>query len=358
MKISIFDRLFSKETGGKGGETSQRASGMKANSELDMSAAEIREQYPEDSKTVDDFVRAIKEARGLRRKRSLETSGPLNAEPKFFLSQDRMAAYACLLPPENGGEALTPETFLEDMYYEGIVCGVLEETIPHQFPLGCCHIFPVASAHLSHGKNVTTGEGGQTLIAAVDGILYIENDQFCIHEQKVIDGGLDQSQGAVQVTGSLYIGGNVDGGASVKATGDIVIDGKVGQARIISTEGTIHVRQGISGTEGKTFITAAAQVQEPSIECAKIDAGASVIAGVISNCGIQCGGTVYAMTGRGMIVASQICAQDSILCLRVGNVTGGRSQFSVGYPPNIREEWKTVKMEIAETQKTMSSLAD
>lgn len=148
---------------------------------------------------------------------------------------------------------------------------------------------PVVSAHVSHGKNVTTGEDGQALIAAVDGILYIENDQFCIHAQRIIEGDLDQSQGAIQTTGDLYIGGNVDDGASVKATGDIVIDGKVGQARIISTEGTIHVRQGIYGTDGKTFITAAAQVQASSIEYAKVDAGSSVIAEAVSNCSIQCG---------------------------------------------------------------------
>lgn len=431
--MSIFDRLFSKEPGGKREKPSQRASGMKMDSELDKSVAEAKEQHPEDSRTVDDFVRAIKEARRTRHKKSLEgTMEPMNAEPKFFLSQDRLTAYACLLPPENGGEALTLEAFRDDMYYEGIVYGVLEETIPHQFSLGYNHIFqvargtlpqagedgrvvemfqrrnrirlavqngnevdfseegrfqpvrrgmvicrvcppkpgtegkdvtgaalpcpPVVSAHVSHGKNVTTSEDGQALIAAVDGILYIENDQFCIHEQRIIDGDLDQSQGMIQASGSLYIGGNVDDGASVKATGDIIIDGKVGQARVISKEGSIHVRQGIYGTDGQTFITAAAQVQAPSMEWARIDSGASVIAEVISNCSIQCGGTVYAMTGRGMIVTSQVCAQDSILCLRVGNVTGGKSQFSVGYPLGIQETWKMIKGEIVETQKVMDTL--
>lgn len=59
-----------------------------------------------------------------------------------------------------------------------------------------------------------------------------------------------------------------------------------------------------------------------------------------------------------MIVASQICAQDSVLCLRIGNVTGGRSQFSVGYPLGIQETWKLIKEEITETQKAMDTLWD
>lgn len=431
--MSIFDRFFSKENGGQKGKPAHRASGTRMESKLDESVAEAKERYPKDSKTVEDFSWAIKDTRRVRRKKSLEGfMDPMNAEAKFFLSQDRLVAYACLLPPENDGEELTLEAFLEDMHYEGIIYGVLEETIPHEFSHGYYHVFPVArgtlpqagedgkvvemfprrsrtrlavqngsevdfskdsqfqpirkgtvicricppkpgtdgrdvtgavlpcpavaSAHASHGENVAAGEGGQTLTAAVDGILYIENDQFCVYEQKIIDGDLDRPQGTLQVSGNLYIGGNVDGGASVEATGDIVIDGKVGQARVTSTKGTIHVRQGICGADGKTFITAAGQVQSPVIEWARVDAGTSVIAEIISNCKIQCGGTVYAMTGRGMIVTSQICAQDSILCLRVGNVTGERSRFSVGYPPDIQEKWMTIKLEIVELQSIIQEL--
>ena len=66
------------------------------------------------------------------------------------------------------------------------------------------------------------------------------------------------------------------------------------------------------------------------VEWAEIRAGTSVITETISNSTIRCGGTVYVMSGRGMIVDSLIRAGDSILCLRVGNLAGGRSRFSVG----------------------------
>ena len=431
--MSVFDRLFSKETDKKREKPFQSVSNMKRDAALDNSAAVIKEQCPEDSKTIDDFIRTIKDASETRRKKSLEDlTVPMSAEAKFFLSQNRLAAYACLLPPENGGEKLTLETFLEDIYYEGIVYGLLEDMIPNEFSHGYYHIFPVArgmlpqagedgkvvemfqrlgltrlavqnesevdfsqegkfqpirkgtvicqvcppkpgtdgkdvtgtalscppvaSAHVYPGKNVAADEDGQTLTAAVDGFLYIEDNRFCIQEQKIIDGDLDQSQEALQVSGNLYINGNVDHGGSVKATGDIIITGKVGQAQVISTNGTIHVRQGIFGTDGKTFVTAAGQIQAPVVEWAQINAGTSVIAEVISNCTIQCGATVYAMAGRGLIVACQICAGGSILCLRVGNVTGDRSQFSVGYPPGTQKTWKMLNEKIAETQKLVDNL--
>ena len=47
-----------------------------------------------------------------------------------------------------------------------------------------------------------------------------------------------------------------------------------------------------------------------------------------------------------------------MLCLRVGNLAGGRSRFSVGYPPNLPETWKQLKEELAETQSTLDKLWD
>ena len=214
----------------------------------------------------------------------------------------------------------------------------------------------VVSACVPQGKNTVVGRGGQALIASVDGILYIENDQFCIHEQKIIDGNLDQFQGTLQISGNLYIGGDVDGGVDVEASGDIVINGKMGMARVRSTGGTIRVQKGVFGAEGKTFLTAAGQIQTPVLEWTEADAGASVIAETISNSTIRCGGTVYAMTGRGMIVGSRIYAGDSVLCLRIGNITKDRNRFSVGYPPHVPESWDRIKAELAEAQSTIERL--
>ena len=150
-----------------------------------------------------------------------------------------------------------------------------------------------------------------------------------------IDGNLDAFQGKLQVSGNLYIGGDVDGGVVIEASGDIVINGKIGQASVTSTTGTIFVQRGIYGTNGQTKLAAACQVQSPVVEWANIEAGTSVITEAILNSAICCGGTVYVMSGRGLIADSRIQTGDSILCLRIGNLDGGRNQFSVGYPPNI-----------------------
>jgi len=433
MAVSIFNRFASKETGGQKRKTLQSTPYRKRFSELEISGREAKEQYPDDSSTVEDFIWILKAACRARYKKALDGDlQPMRAEARFHLSKDRMSAYGCLLPPENDGDGLTLEEFLEDIHYEGINYGILEEEIRQKFELGYLHIFPVArgkapqagedgkvtelfqrrrnmglevqngsqvdfsedfrlqpvrkgtviclirppkpgadgmdvtgqslpypqgvSAHVPQGMNTVLSKGGQALTAGVDGILYIENDQFCIHKQKIIDGNLDQFQGTLQISGNLYIGGNVDGGVEIKASGDIVIDGKMGRARVTSTGGTIRVQQGVYGTAGETFLSAAAQVQARVVERAEIDAGTSVVAETISNSTIRCGGVVYAMTGRGMIVDSLIRAGDSVLCLRIGNLAGGRSRFSIGYPPQVPESWERIRAELAEIQPTLEKL--
>lgn len=431
--VAFLDRFVSRGTG-EAKEKPFSSPYRRTFSQLEDSGSEAMEQFPEDSKTVEDFIWALKDTYRTRYKKALEDPQPLPAEARFFLSQDRMCAYACLLPPLNGGDELTLETFWEDLHYEGIQYGVLEDSIPQSFAMGYRHIFPVArgkapiagqdgkvtelfqrrrnmrvevqdgsqvdfgpegqlqpirkgaviclirrpregtcgmdvagqeipsppvlSAQVPQGKNTEIGRGGQALIASVDGILYIENDRFCIHEQKIIDGDLDQFQGTLRVSGNLYIGGSVDGGADIEASGDIVVNGTLGQARVYSSGGTIRIQQGVCGTKGKTFLRAARQIQSPTVEYADVDAGTSVIAEAISYCTIHCGGTVYVMSGRGLIVDSEICAEDSVLCLRIGNLAGGRTLLSVGYPPHVPASWKQIKEELICVQATLDKLWD
>lgn len=430
--MSVFDRLVSKGTGEQERKSFLPTPYSKRFSALDTSGREAKAQYPDDSAVIDDFVWALKNACRTRYKKALNDPAPMKAETHFYLPKDRMVAYACVLPPENDGDEITLEEFLEDVYCEGIHYGVSQEEVRREFAQGYLHIFLTArgkpsqagedgkvtelfqrrknmclevqngsqvdfgkdvqlqpirkgtviclirppragtdgmdvtgqeilspravGACVPQGENTAVGRGGQALIASVDGILYMKDDQFCIHEQKIIDGDLDQFQGTLQISGNLYIGGNVDGGVVIEASGDIVINGKVGRARVTSTGGTIRIQQGIYGTDGETSVSAAFQVQSPMVEWARIDAGTSVIAEVILNSTVRCGGTVYVMSGRGMIADSQIQAGESVLCVRIGNLAGGRSLFSVGYPPHIPESWKQLKAEVANVQSTFEKL--
>lgn len=431
--MSIFDRFVQKEQDKPKSTSYTSTSRREIASLLEASVREAKESYPQDTKTLSAFAGALKAACRARYKAAQEGRlEPMKAESLFFLSEDRMIAYACVLQPENGGTGLTEEEFLSDLHYEGIDFGILHEEISRGFRRGYYRIFRVAKgtlpqtgqngsvtehfqrsknarlevesgdqvdftqdvqlqpirrgtiicsitpavpgtdgvgvtgevipcvqsipAKIPRGKNTFLSQDGKALLAGVDGILYIDNDRFCVHEQKIIEGDLKEFHGPLEIQGNLYIGGDVDGGINISASGDIVINGKLGRGRVTSMGSTIRVQKGIFGTSGATFLSAAGQVQAPAIEWAEIDTGTSVIAESVLNSTIHCGGMVYAMTGRGLIASSQIWAGDSVLCQRIGNQSGGRSQISVGYPPRIPELLEKVKAELAQVQATIDKL--
>lgn len=438
MRMSLFDRFVPKEVKEikETDEPEKKPPRLdpykKLRSELDKAANEAKEQYPDDREIIDAFFQALKRFWETRFKRAAKgESKAAEMWPRFFLSEDRMSAYACVFPPENGEDRMTLEEFLGNMRYEGIRYGMLQEQIQRELDLGCLRIFPVArgkapqagedgnitdlfrqsgnlrlevrdgeqmdfsqdiqfqpirkgaviclirppkpgidgmdvtgqelpspqpaSLFIPQGENTAVGKGGQALVALEDGLLYHKDDRFCVHAQKIIDGNLDQFQGTLRVSGNLYIEGNVDGGAKIEVSGDVFIKGKLGQA-CVTAGGTIRVQQGVYGTQGKTLLMAGHQVQAPVMEWAEIEAGDSVFAETISNGAIRCCGTVYVTGGRGMIVDSRIRAGGSVLCLRIGNLAGGSSQFSVGYPPDISVQWEKLKAELEEVQTTLDQL--
>ena len=146
--MSIFDRFVPREAAR--GEEERNAFHpipyRKMFSELDAAGEEAKAHYPDDSKTVDAFIRVLKETCRDRHRKVLDGEWrPMKAEARFFLSTDRMCAYACLLPPENDGDGISFETFWEDLHYEGILYGVFpEEALQRDYGCGYLHIFPVA----------------------------------------------------------------------------------------------------------------------------------------------------------------------------------------------------------------------
>ena len=105
--MSIFDFVVSKTADEQERKTFSPNPYKKLLSGLDAAGEALKAQHPDDSRMVDDFVRVLKNTYKSRCKKPQEGEAPLGAKACFFLTKDRMSAYACLRPPENGGEALS-----------------------------------------------------------------------------------------------------------------------------------------------------------------------------------------------------------------------------------------------------------
>lgn len=106
---------------------------------------EDKRRYPED---IEDIERIFVTLKAKYKKNSLALSVQKreeNAAASFFLSEDRLRAYACIFPPQNGGAHVSMDGFLAKMRYEGIIHGILTQEIRRRIDArDYLHIFPIA----------------------------------------------------------------------------------------------------------------------------------------------------------------------------------------------------------------------
>lgn len=112
--------------------------------QLGDNGREDQRLFPEDAERWEPFLQLLLEAIG-QRYAGEDPEKPLDASVRFFITEDRMHAYGCMLPPTEGGADLGPDVFGKELQASGISAG-LEQEIPLTYlaQKRYLHIFPVA----------------------------------------------------------------------------------------------------------------------------------------------------------------------------------------------------------------------
>jgi len=139
--MSIFDRFRKPE---EGKEAPSRApSPRELLASFTANIEEDQRRYPEDSAAIAKVFEVLK---GKHKSWCAARGGNENASASFFLSEDKMRAYACVFPPQGEGADVNVEGFLSRMNYEGISYGVLQEELQRNVEgKNYFHVFPIAN---------------------------------------------------------------------------------------------------------------------------------------------------------------------------------------------------------------------
>lgn len=372
--MSIFERFVQK--GADIGQAGQRKMQISAFiSQIQSSVQEDSGRYPEDAEQMKPLYPKLKEAMDRYRDKSrskTETGGlaPVNAAVKFFLSEDRMSAYACLLPPMDGGKDMDTDTFWEELRYEGISAGLQRELAESYIrQREYLHIFPVARGTLPRdGEDGTVtdlfqrlaplaietaqnrtmdfseqnpvvivhrgdaicniqppvpGENGEDVVGHIlpcrEGVtpevpmgrnttLSLDGTQLL----SVADGILYEEAGQFCVRPANVLAGPVTGPAAA-VKGDLFVDGNVLAGAVIVAAGSIFIQGGIWGATVKAT-AGSLRAQSGIKEKAKIEAAGQVQAPSISDSTVSAGSNVYA----------EVIADSNVTCGGSVYVNGGR----------------------------------
>ena len=190
---------------------------------------------------------------------------------------------------------------------------------------------------LPEGKNVHVGEDGVTIFSDMNGQVLLVGGKINVEPVLTIDGGVNLKTGDVMFLGTVIVNGNVEDGFSVKAAGNIEINGTVSKAEL-DAEGHIMIHQGINGKSGGS-IRAGKSLWSRFIENAFVEADMVIAADGIINSQVDAFSRIVCNGKRAHIMGGRLRAGEEINAKVLGNPTSGtKTILEVGFDPKSKEE--------------------
>jgi uncharacterized protein (DUF342 family) len=188
------------------------------------------------------------------------------------------------------------------------------------------------------GKNVHANDDGDTIIADMNGQVVIVNGKINVEPVYTVQGDVNLKTGNIIFLGTVIVTGNVEDGFSVKAAGNIEVNGTVARAEL-DAEGDIIIHQGINGKSGGS-VRAGRSVWARFIENADVESGNMVVAsdGII-NSRVTALNRIICQGKRAHIMGGRLRAREEINAKVLGNPTSGTETVcEVGFDPKTKEE--------------------
>jgi len=179
-------------------------------------------------------------------------------------------------------------------------------------------------AHVPKGRNTDLSEDGCRLVAKCDGHLEFSGRSFLVKAVLDIAANVDYSTGNISCLGDVHIYGDICSGFTVRATGNITVDGVV-EASVVEAGGDLVVRKGVQGN-GTAILRAHRNVLARYMESCNVYARENVEAECLINCEVYSDSKVTVRSGRGVIVGGHVYASELVSA----SVVGSRSELSTG----------------------------
>jgi uncharacterized protein len=129
---------------------------------------------------------------------------------------------------------------------------------------------PAKDIQFKLGANTAVSGDGLTLVATVGGYVYHQAGAVCVGVTYVLKGDVDFHTGNLHYHGDIQILGNVTDGFIVEADGDIIVEGTVEGADVISHGGGVIIKSGVFG-HGKGRIAGKTSVHIQSAQDVKLE---------------------------------------------------------------------------------------
>jgi len=212
---------------------------------------------------------------------------------------------------------------------------------------------PVKSAEVPAGSNTALSEDRTKLLATIDGFLEFRGGVFNVNNLLNITSDVDYSTGNIDFHGDVTIRGDVREQFSVKATGNITINGLV-EAATVEAGGDVIISNGVSGNN--QAVIRGTHVRAKHLESCTVYSESLESDYILTSC-IFCSDSIQATGSRGAIIGGQVVAANHIKASCIGSQSGRSTEITLGVQPKIREDLLAIQKELVSIRKKAAELA-
>ena len=204
---------------------------------------------------------------------------------------------------------------------------------------------------LQYGRNITLSEDGTEITSDVDGNVTLADGTVFVSDTYQVAADVDASTGDVDYEGNVMIPGTVRTGFTVRAKGDIEVNGVVEGATLIAG-GNIVIKRGVQGMN-KGRLDAGGDICAQFFESANVVAKGDIIAGSILHSKVTSGGRVVISGKKGFIVGGEIICESYVEANNIGNRMETQTILKVGVNPELYEQMKVLVPQVMDLKTEM-----
>lgn len=208
-------------------------------------------------------------------------------------------------------------------------------------------IYPskVNNRAMRYGNKIYLSEDGLNMYSGVDGHVTLTDGRVFVSDTYEIPADVDTSTGDIVYEGNVVVKGNVITGFSIKAKGDVVVDGVV-EGAFIESGGQIILKRGIQGMS-KGILRANGNIISKFIENAEVVSGGYITTESILHSKVSAKGDITVGGRRGFVTGGEIRSGTMITVKTAGSQMGTSTLLEVGIDPKIIAEFREVEKKLA-----------
>ena len=210
------------------------------------------------------------------------------------------------------------------------------------------------AATVPKGRNTMLADDGTALVAMKTGHVEFNGRTFQVKPVLEIEGNVDYSTGHINFLGDVHVHGDVCTGFTVRAMGNITVDGVVGAAEV-EAGGDLIMVKGAQG-DNRAVLRAGHSIFAKYLENCCVYAMEDLHADCIINCNVYCDNLVEVRSGRGTIIGGSIRAAHEVSAEVLGARSECHTDIVLGGLPCQEFDHEILVREIAELEQKLEKV--